>query len=86
MPYPGMWRSVNLVRTDVSEERLISIFRVEKYASERSVRRNSVWEQTSNTFLARVFLYPEDGGDVFLRNVGSYKIHKAPHPRIRHDS
>jgi hypothetical protein len=23
------------------------------------------------------FFYPEDGGDMFLRNVGSYKTHKA---------
>jgi hypothetical protein len=24
--------------------------------------------------------YPEDGGDTFLRNVGSHKINTAPHP------
>jgi hypothetical protein len=28
-----MWRRVDLVRTDVSEERIASIFRVEKSAS-----------------------------------------------------
>jgi hypothetical protein len=28
MPYSGMWRSVHLVLTDVSEERIVSIFRV----------------------------------------------------------
>jgi hypothetical protein len=28
----------------------------------------------------------EDGGDTFLRNVGSYKINTAPHPRRRHRS
>jgi hypothetical protein len=32
--YSGMWRRVGLVRTDVSEERFTSIFRVEKFASE----------------------------------------------------
>jgi hypothetical protein len=31
-------------------------------------------------FLARGFFYPEDGGDKFLRNVGSHKIYTAPHP------
>jgi ABC-type nitrate/sulfonate/bicarbonate transport system ATPase subunit len=30
----GMWRRVNLVRTDISEERIASIFRVEKFARE----------------------------------------------------
>jgi hypothetical protein len=24
--------------------------------------------------------YPEDGSDMFLRNVGSHKIYTAPHP------
>jgi hypothetical protein len=28
--------------------------------------------------------YPEDGGDTFLRNVGSHKIYRAPHFRRRH--
>jgi hypothetical protein len=30
------------------------------------------------------FLYSEDGGDTFLRNVGSHKIYTAPHSRRRH--
>jgi hypothetical protein len=34
MPFSGMWRRVVLVRTDISEERIASIFRVEKSASE----------------------------------------------------
>jgi hypothetical protein len=33
MPYSGMWRHVDLVLTDVSEERIVYIFRVEKSAS-----------------------------------------------------
>jgi hypothetical protein len=37
-------------------------------------------------FLACGFFYPEDGGDTFLRNVGSHKIYTAPHPRRRHSS
>jgi hypothetical protein len=38
----------------------------------------------SRWFLAREFFYLEDGGDTFLRNVGSHKIYTAPHPRRRH--
>jgi hypothetical protein len=30
------------------------------------------------------FFYTEDGGNKFLRNVGSHKIYAAPHPRRRH--
>jgi hypothetical protein len=40
----------------------------------------------SRWFLAPGFIYPEDGGDTFLRNVGSHKIYTAPHPRRRHSS
>jgi hypothetical protein len=32
------------------------------------------------------FFYPEDGGDMCLRNVCSYKIYTAPHHRRRHIS
>jgi hypothetical protein len=66
MPYSGTWRCVDLVSTDVSEEYIAPIFRVENSASEEpSVSR---WIQTavcSYWFLARGFLYPEDGGDIF---------------------
>jgi hypothetical protein len=34
MPFPCMWRCVCLVRIDVSDERVTSIFRVENPASE----------------------------------------------------
>jgi hypothetical protein len=34
MPSSGMWRRVDIVLTDVSEERIASIFRVEKIANE----------------------------------------------------
>jgi hypothetical protein len=34
MPFSGMWHRVDLVWADVSEERITSIFRVEKFASE----------------------------------------------------
>jgi hypothetical protein len=40
----------------------------------------------SSWFLDRGFFYPEDGDDAFLRDVGSYKIYMASHPRKRHSS
>jgi hypothetical protein len=30
-----------------------------------------------------IFFYPDNGGDTFLRNVGSYKIHTTSHSRTR---
>jgi hypothetical protein len=66
-----MWRHVDLVRTDVSEEHIAPIFRVEKSRSEEPAWAGG---------------YPEDGGDMFFRNVGSHKIFTAPHPRRRHSS
>jgi hypothetical protein len=71
-----MWRRVDLVWTDVSEEHIAYIFRVEKSASEEPAW--SCRQQTAS--------YPEDGGDTFPRNVGSYKIYTAPHPRRTHSS
>jgi hypothetical protein len=73
MSSSGMWRRVYLVWTDVSEERIASIFRVEKSESE-------------GRWLVRGFFSHEDEGDTFFRNVGSYKIYTAPHPRRRHSS
>jgi hypothetical protein len=66
-----MWRRVGLVKTDVSEGRIACIFMAGKSAS--------------RIFFARGFFCPEDG-DMFLRNVGSYKTHTSPHPRRRHSS
>jgi hypothetical protein len=40
------------------------------------------WLVTVNVYSFR----PDDGSDTFLRNVGSNKIHTAPHPRRRHCS
>jgi hypothetical protein len=40
----------------------------------------------SRRFLSRGCFYPEDVGNKFLRNVGSHKNYKAPHPRGRHSS
>jgi hypothetical protein len=70
----GMWRRVNLVRTDSSEKRVASIFRV-----------SACWS-TANAFLNRGFSNPVHGGDMFLRNVCSHKTHPTPHPRKRQSS
>jgi hypothetical protein len=55
------WRvlsSVRLKSTDVSEEHVASIFRIEEYAEqETSIKAGSCFD-------------PEDGGDLFLSNVG----------------
>jgi hypothetical protein len=57
------------VSTDVLEEHIASIFRVEEYAEqETSVKAGG--EQSSAGFLLGLFFDPEDGGDMFLRNVG----------------
>jgi hypothetical protein len=40
----------------------------------------------SRWFLPRGLLYPEDGGDTFLRNIGSHKIYTEPHSIRRHSS
>jgi hypothetical protein len=42
------------------------------------------FSDTSRWFLARRYFYPEDGGDMILRNICSHKNHTLPHPRIRH--
>jgi hypothetical protein len=49
-----MWRRVVSVWTDVSEDRIASIFGVEKFATAATC---------SHWFLARRFFYPEDGDD-----------------------
>jgi hypothetical protein len=43
-------------------------------------------EESSASILARGFIYPEDGGDTFLRNVGLHKIYRAPLSRRQHSS
>jgi hypothetical protein len=87
-----MWHGGYLVRTDVSEERVASIFRVVGLAliaaeepptlhlcppSHPNVLIQCSFElkfsQTSNTFPLAYFLYPEDGGDISLRNAGSIR-------------
>jgi hypothetical protein len=81
-----MWRRVDPVWTDVSEQRTFSIFKVEKPRARNQREVTADWAIFLRWFLPRGFFYPEDGGDTFLRNVGSHKIYTAPHPRRRHSS
>jgi hypothetical protein len=57
-----MLRRLALVRTDVSEE-----------LSALNIRGTKIGELGTITYSC----HPEDGGAKFLRNVGSYKSHKA---------
>jgi hypothetical protein len=41
---------------------------------------------SSRWFLVRGYFYLEDGGVIFLRNVGLHNIYMAPYPRRRHSS
>jgi hypothetical protein len=63
MQSPAILRHVALVITDILEERIASIIRVTRIAE-------------LGTRLA-VTCHPDDGGDTFLLNVGSYKSHTA---------
>jgi hypothetical protein len=58
-----MWRRVGILLTDVSEERIASVFRVEEI-------HDCCLQLSAHAGLSLVdFFYPEDGGDMFLRNV-----------------
>jgi hypothetical protein len=59
---------------------------VVRWHPETRPRSPSAAATCSRWFLARGFFYPEDGGDTFLRNVGSHMIYTAPHPRRRNSS
>jgi hypothetical protein len=75
--------------TNVSEEYIASIFRVE----EKKFQRDHASKQVARSLfclppayllvlLKFFFFYPEDGGDMFLRNVGCISTdYTASHPR-----
>jgi hypothetical protein len=57
------------MRTDVSEENITSIFRVENQPSNKPARLGR---------FARIIFDPEEGSDNFLRNIGFiYRLHDA---------
>jgi hypothetical protein len=61
-----MWHCVDIVLTDVSEECIPSIFRVEDKKKQTGLLHLLMLVHLG--FL--LAFYPEDGGDTFLRNVG----------------
>jgi hypothetical protein len=64
---------VALIRTDVSEDRIASIFMVHESVP--------IQELTTSLCNLLALVHPEDGGDTILQNVGSYKSHTASSPR-----
>jgi hypothetical protein len=70
-----------LVRTDVLEVCIASIIRAAKIGELRTTLA-----VTSNRSTLRVNTNRDDGGDKFLRIVGSYKSQAALYPRSRHSS
>jgi hypothetical protein len=71
----GMLRRVALVRTDVSEEPDASFIRVTRISE-----LGTTQAETSNRRTLRrngISCHPDEGGAMFLRNVGSYKSHTA---------
>jgi hypothetical protein len=89
---------VALVRTNVSEEGIASIFRVKEInelGTTLAVTSNRSSLQINTTSVASYYqrcsylagsFHSDDGGDTFLQPVGSYKIHMASHHRRRHTS
>jgi hypothetical protein len=75
MTSPGIIHSVALVRINVSEECITSIIRVIRIVVLRLLLTANVPGADS--------CHPGDGGDTFLRNVGSYYSNTASHRRRR---
>jgi hypothetical protein len=65
-----MWRRVDIVLTDISVEGIVSIFRVEEKENLRARNQLSAPAHAGSSLADFFFLYPKDGGDTFLRNVG----------------
>jgi hypothetical protein len=75
MPSPGKLRSVDLVRTDVSEESIASIIRMKIIGELHSLLLLLVTANVVPSSL--IFFQSDDGGDTFLINIPSYKNHTA---------
>jgi hypothetical protein len=67
-------------KTDVSEERIASIIMVARIGELGTLVRRTQRASVSDSF------HTDDGGDIVLRNVCSYKRHTESHPRRRHSS
>jgi hypothetical protein len=58
------------VSTDVSEEHIASIFRFKEYAVRETSVKAMLTTCSHAGFSLGLFFDPEDGGDMFFRNVG----------------
>jgi hypothetical protein len=74
----GMLCRVDFARTDVSQEHVASIFRVE--------RIRELGATSAVTIRIADIFHPKDVSNTFLRNVDANKTHTAPHPRVLHAS
>jgi hypothetical protein len=66
-----MLNRVALVRTDISEERIISIIRMTRTGELGITLTVTSNRSTRCKEMLRNSCHPDDGGDKFLRNVGS---------------
>jgi hypothetical protein len=84
-----MRRCVVLIKTNVSEERIASNMRVKRISELGTLTATSNWNTQvslhsvlqlvviAEVVPSSLIFYTDDGGDAFLRNVGSYKSHAA---------
>jgi hypothetical protein len=81
MQSSGILRRVAFVRIHVSDERIASMIRVTRIGElETELAVTSNRSMRINTKLITILFLscrPDDGSDMFLRNVGSYKSHTA---------
>jgi hypothetical protein len=68
---------VGLVKTDVSEESIVSIIRVKRICEES--QSASVANYCQSFFQLADCFHPDYGCDTFIRNVGFYKTYTAFH-------
>jgi hypothetical protein len=72
--------------TDVSEEVIAYIFSVEELNSSHA-RNQAVAANIEILLVLLAVLHPEDGSDIFLRNVGFHSVgHKMLYPRLYNSS
>jgi hypothetical protein len=81
-----MWRSVALVRTDVSEESISSINRVTRIGQLGTTLAVTITGSKQQIHTVNVFpsSHPHYRTDNFLRNVDSYKSPTASHSGRQH--
>jgi hypothetical protein len=80
MAYSGMLGHIALVRTDVSEElsaSFIRVTRIGELGTTLYVTSNRQTQRIQTLYFFADSCALDEGGAMFLRNVGSYKSHKT---------